>query len=329
MIVRFKPRPSDTRSILVATLAFLGPCLHAQDAYKQDVYKAVPGWGQQLPNGMKWGETTGMAMGPKGTIFAFTRAEPPLVELSPDGKVLSTWGDKMFVWPHGLRFDADGNMWLTDGRNDDAHTNGQLVYKIGPNHKILMTLGTKGVAGEGDYVFNGPCDVAFGKNGDIFVADGHVNARIVKYTKDGKFIKAWGKKGKGPGEFNLPHSVAIDSQGRLLVADRSNNRIQIFDQDGNFIDQWTQFGGDSSLTIWPDDTLFAVDTYKFKSIFFGNARDGRVTAKYSDLSIAEGLAIDPTTRTMYTGEVLPDKIGDMPTGSTVRKLVRVSNGSGK
>jgi sugar lactone lactonase YvrE len=287
-----------------------------------DVYKAVPGWGQQLPSGVKWGETSGMAIDAKGTIIAFTRAEPPIVELNADGKVARTWGDKMFVWPHGVRVDRDGNLWFTDGQANPEGTNGQMVYKFSPDHKLLMTIGTKGVSGDGEYTFNGPTDVAFGANGDIFVTDGHVNSRVVKYTKDGKFIKAWGKKGTGPGEFNLPHSVAIDSRGRVFVADRSNNRIQIFDQNGTFLDQWDQFGGDSSLTILPDDTLYAVDTYKFKAVVIGSAKDGSVTGKYTDLSIAEGLAVDPKTRTLYTGEVRPDKIGDMATGSTVRKLVK-------
>ena len=305
---------------LLAALVFPSPDLLAEEAYK-----AVPGWGQQLPDGMKWGETSGMAIDAKGTILAFTRAEPPIIELNADGKVLRTWGDKMFVWPHGIRVDQEGNIWVTDGQNNKEGTNGQLVYKFSPDHRILMTIGTKGVAGEGEYTFNGPTDVAIGRNGDIFVTDGHVNSRVVKYTKDGKFIKAWGRKGTGPGEFNLPHSVAIDSSGRVFVADRSNNRIQIFDQDGNFLDQWTQFGGDSSLTILPDDTLYAVDTYKFKAVFIGSAKDGKVTGKYTNLSIAEGLAVDPLTRTLYTGEVRPDKIGDMPTGSTVRKLVKQNN----
>ncbi len=305
---------------LIAALGFTSPGLRAEEPYK-----AVPGWGQQLPNGMKWGETSGMAIDAKGTILAFTRAEPPVIELNAAGKVLRTWGDKMFVWPHGIRVDREGNIWITDGQNNKEGTNGQLVYKFSPDHRLLMTIGTKGVAGDGEYTFNGPTDVAIGRNGDIFVTDGHVNSRVVKYTKDGKFIKAWGKKGTGPGEFRLPHSVAIDSSGRVFVADRSNNRIQIFDQDGNFLDQWTQFGGDSSLTILPDDTLYAVDTYKFKAVFIGSAKDGKVIGKYTDLSIAEGLAVDPRTRTLYTGEVRPDKIGDMPTGSTVRKLVRQNN----
>ena len=297
--------------------SWFGPSLIAED-----VYKAVAGWGQQLPNGMKWGETSGMAIDAKGTIIAFTRAEPPIIELNSDGKVLRTWGDKMFVWPHGVRVDRDGNLWLTDGQNNPEGTNGQLVYKFSRDGKLLMTIGTKGKAGEGEYMFNGPTDVAVAPNGDLFVTDGHVNARVVKYTKDGKFIKAWGKKGTGPGEFNLPHSVAIDSRGRVFVADRSNNRIQIFDQEGKFLDQWDQFGGDSSITIFDDDTLYAVDTYKFKAVFIGSAKDGSVKAKYTNLSIAEGLAVDPRTRTIYTGEVRPDKIGDMPTGSTVRKLVK-------
>ena len=142
----------------------------------------------------------------------------------------------------------------------------------------------------------------------------------MKYTTDGKFIKAWGKKGTGPGESNLPHPVAIDSPGRVFVADRSNNRIQIFDQDGNFLDQWKRFGGDSSITILLDDTLYAVDIYMYKAVLVGSARDGKVIGKYTDLSIAEGLAVDPVTRTLYNGEVRSDKIGDMPTGSTVCKL---------
>lgn len=308
--------------ILAAALIATGAGLSADD-----IYRAVPGWGQQLPAGMKWGETSGMAIDAKGTILAFTRAEPPIVELDAAGKVLRTWGDKMFVWPHSIRVDRAGNIWVTDGQNNPEKTNGQLVYKFSPEHKLLMTIGTKGVAGEGEYTFNGPTDVAIAPNGDIFVTDGHVNARVVKYTKDGKFIKAWGKKGTGPGEFNLPHSVALDSQGRVFVADRSNNRIQIFDQEGKFLDQWDQFGGDSSLTILPDDTLYAVDTYKFKAVLIGSAKDGKVTSMFTNLSIAEGLAVDPQSRTIYTGEVRPDKIGDMPTGSTVRKLVRQPQGA--
>jgi sugar lactone lactonase YvrE len=315
---------NSTRTLLASrTLAVAAIALSMSLVPSAQVaYKAVPAWGQQLPNGMKWGETSGMAVDAKGRILAFTRAEPPIVEMDVDGKVLRTWGDKMFVWPHSVRVDRDGNIWLADGQNDKEGKNGQLVYKFSPDRKLLMTIGTRGVAGEGEYTFNGPTDVAVAANGDIFVTDGHVNARVVKYSKDGKFIKAWGKKGTGPGEFNVPHSLALDSRGRVFVADRSNNRIQIFDQEGKFIEQWDQFGSDSSITILPDDTLYTVDTYKFKAVLIGSAKNGHVTSKFTDLSIAEGLAVDPSTRTIYTGEVRPDRIGDMLTGSTVRKLIR-------
>src|SRR5579872_7087790 len=131
----------------LVSLGFLAVLPHLSRAVvAQDIYKAVPGWGQQLPNGMKWGETSGMAIDAKGTVLAFTRAEPPVVELNADGKVTRTWGDKMFVWPHGIRVDREGNIWMTDGQNDKEGTNGQLVYKFGPDRKLLMTIGTKGVA---------------------------------------------------------------------------------------------------------------------------------------------------------------------------------------
>ena len=180
-------------------------------------YKAVFGWGQ-LPGGEKWGEVPNIAIDSKGTIFVFRRSEPPVIELDAAGTIVKTWGNGQYVWPHGIRFDRNGFLWITDGRAADG--NGQMIYKLTPDgSKVLMTLGTKGVSGDGPDTFNGPTDVAVAQNGDIFVADGHVNNRIVKFSKDGKFIKEWGKKGTGPGEFNLPHSIFFDSRGRLLVAD--------------------------------------------------------------------------------------------------------------
>ena len=152
-----------------------------------------------------------------------------------------------------------------------------------------MTLGKAGVAKEGPDTFNGPCDVVIGPNGDIFVADGHVanaNGRIVKFSKDGKFIKAWGKKGTGPSEMDTPHSIAMDSKGRIFVADRGNSRIQIFDQDGKFIDQWKQFGRPSGVFIDKKDNIYVVDSQSnatlnpgFKrGLRVGSAKDGKVIA---------------------------------------------------
>ena len=186
---------------------------------------------------------------------------------------------------------------------------------------MLMTLGTKGVSGEGPNTFNGPTDVAVAQNGDIFISDGHVNSRIVKFSKDGTFIKAWGKKGTGPGEFNLPHSIVFDSRGRLLVADRSNKRIQIFDQNGTFLDQWSQFGEASGLFIAQDDTLYVTDWQDKKAIFIGSARDGSIKTRIEGLTLAEGLTVDAAGN-IYAAETLPGKIGDLVTGANIRKIAK-------
>jgi len=282
-------------------------------------YRVVPNWGA-LPGGATWGEVPGMAIDASGKIFAFHRSEPPIVELDSAGKVLKMWGDKMFAWPHGIRVDRFGYLWITDGLNRNGL--GQQVFKFSADGRLLMTLGTKATRGEGPDLFAGPCDVAVAENGDIFVADGHFNARIVKFSKDGTFIKAWGRKGEGPGEFNLPHTLVIDSRGRLLVGDRSNNRIQIFDQDGTFLDQWTQFGTPSGMFITPDDALYVVDYNVKKGVFVGSARDGSVKYKIDD-AVAEGVAVDREGN-IYVGETVPGTtLTGQPGGLIVRKLARI------
>ena len=239
------------------------------------------------------------------------RKEPPILKFDKNGKLVKSWGEGMFVFPHGSTLDAAGNLWVTDARIDGGK--GYQVFKFSPDGKLLMSLGKAGVAGSGTDVFSGPCDVAIAQNGDIFVADGHINDvpvnRIMRFSKDGKFIKAWGKRGSGAGEFDTPHSIAIDSRGRIFVADRSNSRIQIFDQDGKFIDQWKQFGRPSGIYIDRNDNMVVADSqsnakqnpgYK-RGIYVGSARDGKVTAlipfaepdpdKNNNAGI-EGVAID-------------------------------------
>jgi len=282
-------------------------------------YQLVEGWGK-LPEGRAYGEVPGMAIDVKGNrIFAFHRNQPPIVEFDPSGKVLKSWGENMFVWPHGIRVDRNGFLWITDGRGRDGR--GQQVFKYTLDGKLVMTLGTAGVSGEGPDTFNGPTDVAVAPNGDIFVADGHVNSRIVKFSKDGKFIKAWGKRGEGPGEFNLPHTMSFDSRGRLFVGDRSNRRIQVFDQDGTFIDQWAQFGSPSGIFIAPDDTLYVVDYNDKKALFIGSAKDGSIKYAFED-TLAEGIAVD-LQGNIYVGETVDGKTNKgVVTGHTVRKVVR-------
>jgi sugar lactone lactonase YvrE len=299
-------------------LAGQAPALNSTQGERAP-YRLVPNWGT-LPNGAQWGEVPGMAIDASGKIYAFHRSEPPIVELDRSGAILKQWGEKLFAWPHGIRIDRLGNLWITDGQARNGI--GQQVFKYSPDGRLLMTLGTKGVRGDTAETFAGPCDVAVAANGDIFVADGHVNARIVKFDKDGKFIKAWGRKGEGPGEFNLPHTLVIDSRGRVLVGDRSNNRIQIFDQDGAFLDQWTQFGTPSGMYITPDDTLYVVDYNVKKGVFIGSAKDGSVKYKLDD-AVAEGVAVDKDGN-IYVGETVPGTtLTGQPGGHIVRKFERI------
>jgi sugar lactone lactonase YvrE len=223
-----------------------------------------------------------------GDVWVFHRAGPPVLRFDPSGKLVKSFGEGMFVQPHGMTVDRDGNVWVTDAQMKDGK--GNQVFKFSPEGKLLMTLGKAGVAGGGNDVFSGPCDVAIAQNGDILVADGHIADvpvnRIMRFSKDGTFIKAWGKRGSGPGEFDTPHSIAIDSRGRIFVADRSNSRIQIFDQDGRFIDQWKQFGRPSGVFIDRNDKMYVADSQSnskqnpgyTRGIRIGSAKDGKVTA---------------------------------------------------
>jgi sugar lactone lactonase YvrE len=272
-------------------------------------YTLVDRWGA-LPAGQEWGEVTGVAVDAKNTIIAVRRTDPPIVELNSAGRVLKMWGEKMFVWPHGFRIDKEGYLWITDGRAADGR--GEQIFKIAPDGRVVMTLGTKGVAGESSSTFAGPADVAFAANGDIFVADGHVNNRVVKFSKDGTFIKAWGKKGTGPGEFSVPHAIALDSRGRVFVADRGNKRVQIFDQDGKYLEEWTQFGRPSGLLITADDTIYVADVQDKPGISFGSAKDGSVRGTIEG-TMPESIAIDRDGG-VYAGETT--------TGHILRKFTR-------
>ena len=263
----------------------IGASLAAQNNLPNP-YRPVANWAQ-LPSGMKWGGVISIEPDARGNIWVFHRGDTPILKFDRSGKYLAGFGAGMFVQAHGMTIDRDGNVWVTDSQDKDGK--GQQVFKFSPEGKLLMTLGKAGVVGEGPDRFSGPSDVVVAPNGDIFVADGHVamsNGRIVKFSKDGKFIKAWGKLGSGPGEFNVPHSIAMDSRGRLFVADRSNNRLQIFDQNGTLLDQWKQFGRPSGVYIDRNDTIYVADSQSnatqnpgFKrGIRIGSAKDGKVTA---------------------------------------------------
>jgi sugar lactone lactonase YvrE len=302
-------------------------------------YVTVENWAK-LPEGRMWGSTSAVDIDRDGkSVWVAERCgansctgknDPPILKFDASGKLVKAFGEGLVIFPHGIYVDQDDNVWVTDGQA--ANGKGHQVIKFSPDGKVLMTLGKAGVAGDGPDTFNQPDDIAVAPNGDIFVSDGHTpnkdNARIVKFTKDGKFIKQWGGHGSGPGQFEVPHALAFDSQGRLFVGDRANNRIQIFDQDGNFIAQWKQFGRPSGIFIDKNDVLYVTDSestdrdgyghnpgYK-RGIRVGSAKDGTVTAFIPDplapdatgklpaTSISEGVAADAMGN-IYGAEVGP------------------------
>ena len=236
-----------------------------------------------IPEGRVWGATAGADIGPDGHVWVYDRCgasfgpecdtnlvDPILKYDRNTGELLASMGAGVFVTPHGLHVDDDGNVWVTDNAGNEAGTKGHQVTKLSPEGEVLLQLGEAGVAGSGPGQLNQPNDVITAPNGDIFVADGHngqggnpapgSTGRILKYTPEGEFIMEWGEIGIGPGEFRTPHALEMDSRGRLFVADRGNHRIQIFDQDGNYLDSYYQFSRISGLFITDDDMLYAIDS---------------------------------------------------------------------
>jgi len=274
-------------------------------------YRLVEGWAQ-LPDGVEaWGQTIGVEIDPDGSLWVFQRcfanncvAErtgvTPMLHYDSSGRLVDSWGEGMFVWPHGSTLDAQGNLWTTDAQGREGI--GHQVFKFSKDGRVLMTLGTAGVAGDGPDTFNGPADVAIAPNGDIFVADGHGNSRVVKFSGDGEFIMAWGSEGTRPGQFNEPHSLAFDSRGRLFVGDRVNQRIQVFDQQGNFLDEWTEIMA-SGMHITADDVIYVADYQLREGIVIANARDFSPIGFISE-ALGEGVTVDASGN-VFVGEVIP------------------------
>ena len=301
----------------------------------QNPYRIVDGWAQ-LPGGRPMGAVGKVAIDRDGQhVWAIVRCDrledparfgdecrdsktDPILRFGPDGRVVKSFGGGMFIWPHGLDVDRDGNVWVTDAvaenRTPKGDKRGQIVVKFSPEGKVLMTLGKAGVSGSGPDLFDQPTDVLVAPSGDIFVTDSHRNGknnRVVKFTREGRFVKEWGSKGSGRGELSEPHTIAMDSRGRLFVGDRENNRIQIFDQDGRVLDEWRQFGRPSGIFITKDDTIYVADSESGpdtgahelsgikKGIRIGSAKTGEVRAFIEDMestapdhSGAEGVGVD-------------------------------------
>jgi len=301
-------------------------------------YRLAEGW-PTIPksmNGGHWGEVIRVHVHSDGNIWVFHRcfntvppghatclgrdaSNPPILEFDPSGKLLKSFGAGLFAYPHGFTVDDQGNLWVSDvndeamvlgmsAKNAEGVVRGQEVLKLSPTGKIMMTLGKEGVAGNGPDTFDRPTGVAIARNGDIFVTDGHApnahnSGRVVKFSKDGKFIKTWGHLGSAPGDFDEPHDIFIGgSQQRVYVADRKNSRIQVFDQDGNFITAWKQFGQPSSVFVSKDDTIYVGAAFpdpsakkgQLRGIVVGNAKDGSLKAFIPDPADPDKLDVGTT-----------------------------------
>src|SRR5262245_15136033 len=213
-------------------------------------YRVVPGW-PQLPADVELGPVSAVATDSADRVHVLHRGKRPVLVFDRDGKFLRAWGDEHLKTPHGLRIDGDENVWITDIGNHQ-------VMKFDARGKLLLALGEKGKPGDTPDRFARPTDVAVAPGGEFYVSDGYDNSRVLKFSRDGKLLKQWGKKGSGPGEFNLPHAIVLDKKGRVYVGDRENNRIQVFDGDGKYLDEWKEGGAPFGLFL-AGDRLFVAD----------------------------------------------------------------------
>lgn len=258
-------------------------------------YRAVEEWPLPstsaigAPGPWNFGQVSGVAVNTNGNVLVLHRGAHPILEFESNGKFVRSWGDglisegKVFTLApqfqvagktihsavygpagcghcgaHAIRVDPQGNIWVVDA-------SGQVIYRMNQQGKVTMQLGTKGKSGTGRDTFNLPTDIAFAPDGSLYVSDGYANERVVKFSRDGKYLLEWGKRGSGPGEFTLPHNIAIDAQGRVYVTDREGSRIEVFDGNGKFLKEWPGIGGISALfmtkdqKLWAGDALFDLD----------------------------------------------------------------------
>jgi len=325
-------------------------------------YQTVAPWGN-LPDGRKWGALNGVDIDRDGaSVWVADRCGanpatppgvspfqwdscagsklPPVLKFDSSGNLLRSFGAGMFIFPHKIYVDRDGNVWVVDLRSanerernqyPDTGGRGHTVTKFSPEGRVLLTLGKPGVAGYPPDALTEPTSIVAAPNGELFITEGHSGqspaatpdtvARISRFTKDGRFIKSFGRFGSGPVEFRTPHDIAMDAQGRLYVADRGNNRLQILDQDGAFIAEWKQFGRPSGVYI-RNELIYVADSESnsvarnpgwLRGIRIGSLKDGKVLYRIADpleltgTSAAEGVAVDARGN-VYGGEVGPRQL---------------------
>lgn len=248
------------RSVLVCLMMVVPASGSEQGWYPHEggllKYRVQIRFGQEpetMPEGWSFGRVSAVTVDSRGDVYVFHRGKraDPIVVFDAQGRYLRSWGRGLFGNAHGIRADAEDNIWVTD--NGDHQ-----VMKFDRQGKLLLTLGVKGRPGADREHFNRPTDIAFAPSGDFYVSDGYGNARVVKFSREGRYLLEWGRHGAGPGEFNTPHAIAVDSRGRVYVSDRENNRIQIFDAEGKFLKMWTHLGATQGLFITPKDELWVI-----------------------------------------------------------------------
>jgi DNA-binding beta-propeller fold protein YncE len=259
---------------------------------------------------MSWNfiQVSAVAISAKGHVLVLHRGAHPILEFEPGGKFVRSWGDGLFsegkvagipqsAWApdrsrysavygpagctscgaHSIRVDPEGSIWVVDAA-------GHVIYKLNQDGREIMRLGRKGVAGTSQDTFNLPTDVAFAPNGDIYVTDGYGSARVVKFSRDGKYLLQWGRRGNGPGEFMLPHNVVVDARGRVYVTDRDNQRIEVFDANGTYLTEWKDTGGVSGMVITKEGTIVAGAVLR--------DLNGKAIGRFPDAQAAHGAAVD-------------------------------------
>ena len=289
-------------------------------------YRVIRDWAQLTIENRPWGGSNGVAIDRDGrSVWAVDRCSPgttpgclgssvnPVHLFDETGKEVRSFGAGLFVWPHGIHVDRDGNVWVADSRGHDGK--GSVVLEFSPQGKMMLTLGTPGVRGNPPEALSDPTDVVTDANGDVYVAESHTDVndpnlvgRISVFDRTGKFLRVIGRTGAGPGEFRTPHALEFDSRGRLVVADRHNHRIQILTKDGTFIAENAEFGRTSGLAIDANDVIYTADSESTervhpgwqRGIRIGSLKDGKVTVfvpahvvpNGADGAMGEGIAVD-------------------------------------
>ena len=244
-------RPVCLLSLLFASFATAQNSTPAYPKIDNTIgYKVDASWPSERVPGGEWGAMSSVAVGSDGNVWTFNRGKIPVQVFSQDGKLVKFWDQEgLFKNPHTIRFDRAGNLWIVDR---DLHT----VRHFTMDGKVLLTVGTPGVPGEDETHMNQPNDMAIAANGDLYVSDGYGNNRVVVFDKNGKFVRAWGKLGTAAGEFSQPHSIVLDSKGRVYVADRNNVRIQVFDSKGKFLTEWKNIITPWAMEVTKNDEIW-------------------------------------------------------------------------